>query len=662
MSGAFTPMVSVPDRYPSLEDVFRPGGLLGTRLAGYEHRPSQLQMAQAVEDAISNRHHLAVEGGTGTGKTLAYLIPSLFSTKRVIVSTATRSLQDQLIHNDLPFLKEHLAPNLTIACMKGRNNYLCLRRLRQELGKGHLLAEEREKLARLADWSHSTPTGERSEIDWLADGDPLWHSLDARSDICTGQACDDFAHCFITRMRQEAFEADLVVVNHALFFSNLAMESDEIGKILPDHGVLILDEAHQVENIVAQHFGSHLSNYRFEDLAGDMHRAFSRLEAPLPVFDRLQREARRFFAAFPGEDDRYSLNFFPSADGVIDLRDELGTDYARLRSTLQVLNSELQLVRPRPDEWEALVRRLEHLTEDLDRIFARDSYDNVYWFEKRQGGVFVHVTPIHVADLLYEKLFDRTDTVILTSATLTTGGSFQYFRERLGIPEPVELSVESEFDYPQQSILYIARNLPEPGNPQFLARALPVIEELLKITQGHAFILCTSIRNMNQFYATLSETIPYPVFRQGDIPRHRLLQEFKRTPNAVLCATSSFWEGVDVKGEALRAVIVDKLPFQVPTEPVVAARLNRIREMGGNPFLDYTVPEAIISLKQGLGRLIRSRTDSGLLAILDSRISTRPYGELFMQSLPKYRVTDNMDSLRNFFLQTSSQVSGGEPR
>ncbi len=652
----------MPDSHPSLEDVFRPGGLLGARLAAYEHRPSQVEMAQAVRDAIANRHHLAVEAGTGTGKTLAYLIPSLFSTKRVIVSTATRTLQDQLIHNDLPFLKEHLAPNLAIACMKGRNNYLCLRRMSRELGKGHLLAEERQKLARLGSWANSTPTGERSEIDWLADGDPLWHSLDARSDICTGQACDDFAHCFITRMRQEAFEADLVVVNHALFFANLAMESDEIGKILPHHGVLILDEAHQVESIVAQHFGSHLSNYRLEDLVGDLRRAFSRQEALLPVFDRLQQETRRLFAAFPGEDDRYSLNFFPSAHGFIDLRDELGPDYARLRSTLQVLYSELQLVRSRPDEWEALVRRLEHLTEDLDSIFTRDSYENVYWFEKRQGGVFVHVTPIHVADLLYEKLFDRTDTVILTSATLTTGGSFQYFRERLGIPEPVELSVESEFDYQQQAILYIARDLPEPSNPQFLARALPVVEELLKITEGHTFVLCTSIRNMNRFYASLSETVPYPVFRQGDMPRHRLLQKFKTTPNAVLCATASFWEGVDVKGEALRAVIVDKLPFQVPTEPVVAARLNRIREMGGDPFLDYTVPEAIISLKQGLGRLIRSRTDSGLLAILDSRISTRRYGELFMRSLPKCRVTDNMDSLRNFFQPTTSQVRGGEPR
>ena len=651
----------MPTSHPSLEDVFRPRGILATRMDGYEHRPSQLEMAQAVEDAIANRHHLAVEAGTGTGKTLAYLIPSLFSVKRVIVSTATRTLQDQLIHSDLPFLKKHLAPNLAVACMKGRNNYLCLRRLRQELGKGYLLAEERRKLARLASWSDSTPTGERSEIDWLADSDPLWHSLDARSDICTGQACDDFAHCFITRMRQEAFEADLLVVNHALFFANLAMESDEIGKILPDHGVLILDEAHRVEDIVAHHFGSHLSNYRFEDLVGDLQRAFAGQEAPLPVFDRLQQEARRLFAAFPGEEDRYSLNFFPSAHGAIDLRDELGPAYTRLRSTLRLLYSELQLVRPRPDEWEALVRRVEQLTEDLDSIFTRDSYENVYWFEKRQGGIFVHMTPINVADLLYQKLFDRTDTVILTSATLTTGGSFQYLRQRLGIPEPVELTLESEFDYEQQAILFIARSLPQPGSPQFLARALPVVEELVNITQGHTFVLCTSIRNMNQFYAALSETVPYPVFRQGDMPRHRLLQEFKTTPNAVLCATVSFWEGVDVKGAALRAVIVDKLPFQVPTEPVVAARLHRIREMGGDPFLDYTVPEAIISLKQGLGRLIRSRTDSGILAILDSRISTRRYGELFMQSLPKCRVTDNMDSLRNFFRQTTSRVSGGEP-
>ncbi len=651
----------MPGSRPSLEDIFRPGGILAARLAGYEHRPSQIEMAHAVEDAIAGRHHLTVEAGTGTGKTLAYLVPSLFAQKRVIISTATRTLQDQLIHNDLPFLKKHLARNLAVACMKGRNNYLCLRRMRQELGKGHLLAGERRKLARLAGWCDTTPTGERSEIDWLADDDPLWHSLDARSEICTGQACDDFAQCFVTRMRQNAFQADLLVVNHALFFANLAMESDEIGKILPDHGVLILDEAHQVEDIVARHFGSHLSNHRFEDLVADLNRAFSGREGPVPVFGRLQKEARRLFAAFPGKDDRYSLNFFPSAGGVVDLRDELGPACARLKSTLRVLYSELQLVRSRPDEWEALVRRVEQLAEDLDSIFSRDSFENVYWFEKRRGGVFAHVTPIDVADLLYRRLFDRTDTVILTSATLTTGGSFRYFRERLGIPEPVELQVSSEFDYETQAILFIASRLPQPQSPQFLDRAVPVAAELVKITEGHTFVLCTSIRNMNRFHAALSEEVPYPVLRQGDMPRHRLLQEFKATPNAVLCATASFWEGVDVKGAALRAVIVDKLPFQVPTEPVVAARQHRIREMGGDPFLDYTVPEAIISLKQGLGRLIRSRTDSGILAILDSRVTTRRYGELFMRSLPKCRVTDNMDCLRNFFGQATSQAGGGEP-
>ncbi len=645
---------------PGLDDIFGTGGLLASHLDGYEPRSSQLEMARAVEDAILHRHHLAVEAGTGTGKTLAYLIPSLLARKRVIISTATKTLQDQLIQSDLPFLREHLAPDLSVACMKGRSNYLCLRRLKEGLGKGYLLSEDRGRLTHLAEWAKGSASGERSEIDWLADDDPFWHQMDARSEICTGQACDDFSRCFITRMRQEAFEADLIVVNHALFFANLAMESDEIGRILPDYGVLILDEAHRVEDIVAQHFGSHLSNRRFDDLAGDLQRAFAGAENPPPAISRLGEDSRHFFAAFPGEDSRYSLNFFPSSDGVVDLRDELGPGYARLRSTLRVLYSELQLVRPRPDEWEALVRRVEQLTEDLDRIFARDNFENVYWYERRQGGVFVHVTPINVAHLLYEKLFRKTDTVILTSATLSTAGDFGYLKQRLGIPEPVELSVESEFDYEQQTILFVARDLPQPGSPQFLSRALPVVVELLQMTRGHAFVLCTSIRNMKRFYSSLLEMVPYPVFQQGDRPRHLLLSEFKRTPNAVLCATSSFWEGVDVKGEALRAVIVDRLPFQVPTEPVVAARLNRIQEQGGDPFLDYTVPEAIISLKQGLGRLIRSRNDTGILAVLDSRICTRRYGPLFVRSLPKCKVTDNMDSLRNFLLDQASHVNGSQ--
>ena len=640
---------------PSLDDIFGSKGLLASHLDGYEPRLSQLEMARAVENAISHGHHLTVEAGTGTGKTLAYLIPSLLAKKRVIISTATKNLQDQLIQNDLTFIKNYLVPNLSVAYMKGRRNYLCLRRLKEGLDKGYLLSEDQNRLNQLVKWTRDSTNGERSEIDWLTDDDLFWNQIDARSDICTGQSCDDFSSCFITRMRQKAFEADLIIVNHALFFSNLAMESDEIGKILPDYGVLILDEAHRVEDIVSQHFGNHLSNRRFDDLTASLQKAFSKSQNPPPIINRVRQDSQRLFTALPGENNRYSLNFFPSPDGVIDLREELAPSYVRLRDTLRALYSELQLTRPRPHEWEALVRRVENLTEDLDTIFSEDNFENVYWYEMRQAGVFIHVTPINIAHLLQEQLFSKVDTVVLTSATLSTGGNFGYFRNRLGIPSPVELIVENEFNYEKQTILYLARNLPQPKSPHFLSRALPVISELLEISRGHAFILCTSIHNMQYFFSSLSEMVPYPIFRQGDKPRHLLLQEFKKTPNAVLCATSSFWEGVDVKGDALRSVIIDKLPFQVPTEPVVAARLNRIRERGGDPFLEYTVPEAIISLKQGLGRLIRSRSDAGILAILDSRICTQQYGPLFVQSLPKCKVTDTMDLLKHFLIYQEAE-------
>jgi ATP-dependent DNA helicase DinG len=496
-------------------------------------------------------------------------------------------------------------------------------------------------------------------LDWIADGDLTWNFLDARSEACVGQKCAQFKECFVTKMRQKAFESDLVVVNHALFFSNLALETDEIGKVLPDFSVLILDEAHEVEDVAASHFGRRLSNYQYEEFERDATRVLFENQDFRSTLFRLKQASDRFFAAFPLIEGRHSLNFFREAGGQEqDLRRVLEPHYSALRERLLLCYSELQLVTERPSDWEALSRRLEGLASVLDEVFLADDPDKVLWFEKRGRGVFVHLTPIDIASLLQEHLFSRTDATVLTSATLTTDGNFEYFKGRLGLEDPVELKVPGEFFYEDQTMLYLP-NLPAPNSSRYFEEAVGEIRELLALTEGRAFLLFTSFRQMNRVHEVLQGDLPFPLLKQGEMPKNRLLELFKSTPNSVLCATSSFWQGVDVRGDALRAVIIDKLPFHVPTEPLVAARIHRLTEQGENPFMSYTVPDAIITLKQGLGRLIRSREDWGILAVLDSRLRTKRYGNMFLRSLPNCPLTDNMDSLRNFFSQHASPANGG---
>ena len=639
----------------SVEEAFQQDGVLAKNLDEFEARPSQVAMAKAVQQAIIDREHLCVEAATGTGKTLAYLIPAILSNKRVVISTATKNLQDELLDKDLPLLSRYLDTDFKVTCMKGRNNYLCLQRLNQVRRQGQLLSEKREQLESIASWSTLSKTGDRSELEWLADDDPLWGTLDARSDTCTGQACDYFKECFVTRMRQRAFRADITIVNHALFFSNLALEVDEIGTVLPDFSVLILDEAHQVEDIVAQHFGHHLSNLKVNDLILSLQKVFTSSPNLLRALAQLQKSSLHFFESFPQGLGNFSLNFFPSQQGTIDLRDELASHFSKVMDNLRLLESEMQLVQQRPEEWEPLQAQIDRLISEFDLIFVQDRDDQIYWFERRKSGVFLHATPANVSRLLREKLFSKIESVILTSATLTTNNNFNYLKERLGVPSPIELDLPCEFDYQKQSVLFIPSGFPNPGSEHFQDAAIKVIQQILEISYGHAFILCTSFSNMNLFYEALSRQTDFPLLRQGQMPRNLLLNEFKKTSRSVLCATSSFWQGVDVKGSALRAVIIDKLPFQVPTEPVVAARLHKLREEGKDPFFSYTLPEAIITLKQGLGRLIRSRDDKGILAVLDTRLRTKGYGHNFLESLPKCTVTDTMQTLKSFCPKTTSR-------
>ncbi|MEE2822027.1 MAG: ATP-dependent DNA helicase [Acidobacteriota bacterium] len=636
---------------PTLEGIFAPGGILESCLPNYEYRPSQLTMAEAVLDAIQNRHHLCVEAGTGTGKTLAYLIPSLFSNKRVIVSTVTKNLQDQLFLKDIPFIRRHLFPDLRVTCMKGRSNYLCLKKLYDQAG------DEPEELQEhwndLLAWTEKTQTGDRSELNWMGDDDSQWRHLDARSDTCTGQKCPHFGQCYVTRMRQKALESDLIIVNHALFFANLALETDEIGRALPNFSVLILDEAQGVENVATSHFGKQLSNYQMEALCQDFRKLASEMPALFDLIDRVETAATLFFGAFPLSEGRHSLNFYQDPkEGTVDLRNNIGQPCQRLQNALLALLNGLEQYSSRPSEADPLERRLEQTMSTLEEIFNPDPTNNVYWFERRLTGIFLHMNPINIAPALEEHLFSRTDTAIFTSATLTSNDGFKYFKTRLGIPQPREVVTDSEFDYTKQAILYVP-NIPKPNSHDYFSSALHEIHEILAITDGNAFLLFTSFAQMNRVYETLRQTTSFPLLRQGDQSKNHLLNTFRETPHAVLCATSSFWQGIDVPGDTLRAVVIDKLPFLVPTEPMVAARINWLEKRGENSFLQYSVPEATITLRQGLGRLIRSRQDRGILAVLDSRLWSHSYGQLFLQSLPNCPVTDSIGELQRFYHEST---------
>jgi ATP-dependent DNA helicase DinG len=638
-----------------LEEMLCPGGKLEESLPGYEFRPSQLTMAQAVEAAILDHNHLCVEAGTGTGKTLAYLIPSVFTRGRVIISTATINLQEQLLRHDLPLIRQVLLPNLKTTYMKGRRNYLCIKKF-YEL-KGRHCAKKHH--VTLDEWQKSTSTGDRSELEWLEDEDPLWYQVDARRETCVGKHCEHFSECWITKMRQKAYEADIVVVNHALLFANLALEKDEIGKVLPDFSVLVLDEAHEVEEIAADYFGTRVSNYQLEDLLRQFKFTYPNGFEFGDTLRRLEMASSSFFSGFPGKEGRYSLNFFrPVGGSPVDLREKLFPEYQELDSCLKLLSHQLELSKERPAEAASLSRRVDHLLVALEDLFQIDSPDRVYWFERSGRGVFLRLTPIRIAPILREKVFSRADSVILTSATLTTGGDFEYIKGRLGIPDPVEVVVPGEFDYGRQAVLHVPKAISEPRSESYFHLALDEIRMILKLTDGHAFLLFTSLRQMDRIYQELRRDGLYPMLRQGEMPKSRLLEIFKSEQRSVLCATSSFWQGVDVRGDALRAVVIDKLPFQVPSEPLVAARSEELRKEGRDPFYEYMIPAAIIALKQGLGRLIRSRQDTGILAVLDSRLWRRPYGELFFNSLPNCAVTDNIENLENFWGQNVSRPVG----
>ena len=633
-----------------MREVFGPGGLLErSMIGGYEHRVAQLEMAEMVHDAFQMRHHAIVEAGTGTGKTLAYLLPAICSGRRVVISTATKSLQEQLYQKDIPFLKKHFAPNLKVAVMKGRANFLCRTKLHQMADSPMLKGmEELDAFRQMLEWAKLTETGDRAELTFLPDDSDLWARLDARRDTCTGQKCPDFNDCFVTAMHGRAREADLIIVNHHLFFADLALKHDDFGSILPEYSAVVFDEAHEIEDVASDYFGRQISNYRFEELARDADQTLRILKLGSPALlrrtQRLRERSRAFFESFPPREGRYP---FSRADrgAFIEQHHEA---YTGLMDALKSLETGFAALTQKPEELTRLGRRSFELRQELSFLFESNERNFVYWYERRSKGVFLAATPIDVSQILRERLFEQFDTVVLTSATLTVGNRFDYIRQRLGLDNAKERTLPPEFQYGEQALFYLPQRMPDVRDAGFASRAADEILRLLELSEGRAFCLFTSYAQMKDLYQRVSARSPYPLMLQGTAPRSALLERFKTTPNAVLFATASFWQGVDVPGEQLSCVIVDRLPFAVPSDPIVAARVNALNEEGRNAFAEYQVPQAVLALKQGFGRLIRAKTDRGVLSLLDNRIQRMAYGKIFIESLPKYATTNELNAVERF--------------
>ncbi|NVJ08065.1 ATP-dependent DNA helicase [Myxococcus sp. AM001] len=647
--------VSTP---PSVDSLLGPGGALEVALPAYEHRPEQLQMARAVERAFAERSYLLAEAGTGTGKTLAYLVPALLSGRRVVVSTATKTLQDQIFFKDLPLMREKMGLRFEAAYLKGRSNYLCLHRYDAFSKEPQFGSREESRYwPKLKAWAEATDTGDRSELD-LPESFSAWSRLSTTSETCVGSKCPQYETCFVTRMRKRAEQADLLVVNHHLFFADLALRSS--GKrtegVLPWYEAVIFDEAHALEDAASGYFGCSVSNYRLEELARDAVASLKEDDARHAMLRalaaRLRAGADALFAQAPR-----ALGL-SGQEASVALRSEvmakLSTPLEGVRDALAALSA--FTVGEREPELAAITRRADELEEQLSFLEKAESADHVYWAEQRGKGLFLRASPIDVAKELRERMYGALDTVVYTSATLAADSRFDFFANRMGLygedGQPVTrvrtLAVPSPFDFPSQAALYLPTHLPDPTAPGFIEEAAEEIERLCEVTGGRAFVLFTSLRNMVRAYELVAPRLPYQALLQGERPKQQLLEAFRETPS-VLFAAHSFWEGVDVPGDALSLVIIDRLPFASPGDPLVAARIKQLQQRGEEPFELYQLPHAALALRQGFGRLIRTQSDRGIVAMLDRRIVTKAYGRVFLDSLPPARRMEDVVSLSRWF-------------
>jgi ATP-dependent DNA helicase DinG len=645
--------VQVEEDGTALGAIFGPRGTLQATLPEFEFRPAQLRMAQAVERAVEAGETLLAEAGTGTGKTLAYLVPAILSGRKTVVATGTKTLQEQLFFKDIPLLASLLPRHFVASLMKGRANYLCRRNLRRALEERHT-RPERQALLQIQRWSATSPRGDRAELDFLGDPDPLWDDIAAWSETCLGSTCEDFDACFLTRMRQEAAAADLVIVNHHLLLADAVLRDSSLFRVIPSFDILILDEAHLLEDVATDFFGVEISNFRLDRLLRDTHREWMRTKSEdrslSTHLTRLAESTARFFRGLDLREGTRRIR----GDALEGFPTESGRD---LVADLVLLSDLIQAASLKPEGLLSCARRAREQAAILQDLLAtpRDlgsatgEVPRVRWMERRGRGLFLRSTPLDVSADFRRTILQAAKTTVLTSATLSIGDCFDFLRSRLGIMEAEEFRASSPFDFERQATLYIPGHLPDPRQPGFLKAAAAEIEAILTLSHGRALVLFTSLDAMQTTHRLLLGRLPFPLMVQGEAPRTQLLDRFRQEVASVLLATRSFWQGVDVVGEALSCLIVHKLPFGFPGDPILEARLEYIQRQGGDPFWDYQVPSAIIALRQGLGRLIRSGQDRGALCILDSRILLRGYGRIFLESLPACPVTTEREDLSGFF-------------
>jgi ATP-dependent DNA helicase DinG len=632
-------------------------------------------MASAVARVFEDGGVLLAEAGTGTGKTLAYLVPAVLSRERVLISTGTKNLQEQIFFKDIPALRDALGIPFTATYMKGRANYLCLHRLDQlsgDTGDGALLAPSHDVfLPIIREWSATTETGDRAEIEDLPEDIAFWNEVSATAETCLGTECPRYDDCFVTKMRQRAAASDVVIVNHHLLCADAAVRQHAFGEVIPACSHAIVDEAHQLEDVATQYFGFSVSTYRVEELARDVERLSALIVEPRArdqigkAIDRLRDHSRAFFTELsyahrsgdrPRSEERVRAtptSLLRASEAAADLTGALDAietalaPMARLQADADTSAAGDGDGSP-AEQAGTLVRRATEMRTELRFLLRASEAEYVYFVEFRGRGVFLRASPIDVSAIVRDLLLDRMRTTVLTSATLTVDGAFGYIRDRLGIRNAAEIRLPSEFDFERQTLLYLPKRMPDPREPAFAGAAGREVIEILQRTRGRAFVLFTSYATLRAVQAIAEMALDYPIFVQGTLPRSMLLKRFRETPHSVLLATSSFWQGVDVVGEALSCVIIDKLPFASPGDPVMAARIEAIRARGGEPFDEYQVPLAILALRQGLGRLIRHRHDRGILAVLDPRLRTKGYGRRFLASLPPAPVVHDLDAVSAF--------------
>ena len=642
----------------AVDAAFADDGVLVRAVNQFEPRAGQRAMAAAVAGTLEDGGVLLAEAGTGTGKTLAYLVPAILNRQRVLISTGTKNLQEQIYFKDIPALRDALGIPFTATYMKGRANYLCLHRLDQL--RAHPAAPM-DFVSMMDEWRRGTDTGDRAELTGLEEDSSLWHDVSATAETCLGNDCPQYRECYVTKMRQRAAESDVVIVNHHLLCADASVRQSSYGEVIPDCHYAIIDEAHHLEDVATQYFGIAISNYRVADLVRDADRAVN-----LGMVEDLDSDVRHAITRV----DDHSLTFFGAlamarhARGGFEERLRIGPgwfgdvldDGLGLISALTGLE---EVMRKRagtdeagaqPNEDAASIgRRAAELRDHLTFLLETANSKFVYFLETRNRGVFLRAAPIDVSGIIREMLIGRMRATVMTSATLTVEGSFDYVKGRLGVEDADCLRVPSEFDFGEQAILYLPKQMPPPKSPQYSEAVAREVADLLRRTEGRAFVLFTSYAMLKTVRDRVAPDLPYPVIVQGTAPRSALLAQFRSTPNAVLFATSSFWQGVDVVGEQLSCVIIDKLPFASPGDPITSARIEAINAEGGDAFADYQVPLAILAMLQGLGRLIRHRTDRGVLAVLDPRLRTMGYGRRFLDSFPPAPVTQNPEAITRFF-------------